>query len=133
MKQKTIVNRGKSKSTSVTEETLVDQALKLDLLIKEKEKELDALKEKLKEQAKLDGVMEIQGVFGVAKISDAISWEIDTHKLVAWLKKNKKPELAFSLLKPSVGNIKKYLGELPMKEFGKKETAVCSKVRLEEK
>jgi hypothetical protein len=128
MKQK-IVTRSSSGSV-LQEETLVDQALRLDQELREKTKQLDALKEQIREKAMETGVKEIQGINGDVKFSDAVEWTIDTRSFLEWAKKNKKQDSAVHMLKVSVSDAKKYLGENAMLEFAEKQVKEYARMRL---
>lgn len=117
----------------IREETLVDRAFKLDSEIKAKTKELNELKTKLKEYATQENLSELDGVNAVVKFSDVTEWTVDIEKLETWLKTHKNRQLFYSLLKPSITEIKKYLGEYALDEFAVSETKTHAKLRFVEK
>lgn len=117
----------------VREETLVDRAFKLDTEIKAKTKELNELKNKIKDYALAENLNEIEGVNATARFSDITEWDVDLKKLESWLKAHKNYHLFFSLLKPSVTEIKKYLGEYALEDFAMSEIKSHAKLRFVEK
>ena len=117
----------------VREETLVDRAFKLDTEIKAKNKELNELKTKIKDYALSEELSEIDGVNAIAKFSDVTEWDVDLKKLESWLKAHKNYHLFFSLLKPSITEIKKYLGEYALDDFAVRETKHYAKLKFVEK
>ena len=137
MKQK-VLNRGET--TSHKNETLMDQAFHLDQRIKERTKEIEDLKEelaimkgKLIEKAKVEEVHELVGVEAVVKFSDVTNYDISLDVMLEWLKKNKKMKLLSALIKPSITDCKKYLGEYSMESFSTKKTHEYSRVSFSKK
>ena len=123
-----VLSREKISETQLPKEALVDRAFTLNAEIKEKEKELDKLKVQLKAQAEMQQTHEIHGVYATASITDTSSWSIDPDKMIEWLKKNKKNDLIPILLRPSVSDVVKYLGEITIREFGELDTKEYNKI-----
>lgn len=117
----------------VREETLVDRAFKLDTEIKAKTKELNELKNKIKDYALAENLNEIEGVNATVRFSDITEWDVDLKKLESWLRAHKNHHLFFSLLKPSITEIKKYLGEYALEDFAMREIKSHAKLRFVEK
>lgn len=124
----TIISR--ETTATIPQETVVDRAFRLNNQINELKKELEELKDELKLKAQTDDLREIFGVDAVAKISDSIEWDVNTELLIDWLKKNKKSELIYTLLVPSIREIKKYLGEVSLTEFAQKDVKAFSRIRF---
>lgn len=127
-----VISREKLTINQVTE-TLVDKAYRLDMQHKEIKKELDELKDKIKEQAVMQDVHEIAGNYATAYLSDTTTYDINIDLLLEWLKKNKKMDLLHAVLKPSVTELTKYLGVISMEEFGIKNTKTFNKLSLKKK
>jgi seryl-tRNA synthetase len=133
MKMKTkVISREKLTVNQVTE-TLVDKAYRLDTELKSMKKELDELKDKIKEQAVMQDVHEIAGNYATAYLSDTTTYDINIDLLLEWLKKNKKMDLLNIVLKPSVTELTKYLGTVSINEFGIKNTKTFNKLSLKKK
>lgn len=115
-----VISRQKPKSKMKQEilESTVDKAIRLDTEIKEKQEELKALKEVLLLEAEQNGLREILGASGEAKVSSTQTWDINVNLLLDWIRRHKKLDLLDALVKPSVEGIKKYLGESILKEVG---------------
>lgn len=128
-----VISREKINETQLHPETLVDRAWKIDTQLKELKKELDELKDKIKEQAVMQDVHEIAGNYATAYLSDTTTYDINIDLLLEWLKKNKKMDLLHAVLKPSVTELTKYLGVISMEEFGIKNTKTFNKLSLKKK
>lgn len=128
-----VISREKIAREQTPQETLVDKAWKLDAELKEKKKELDDLKDQIKEQAIINDTHEIAGNYATAYLSDTTSYEINIELLLEWLKKNKKMDLLHAVLKPSVTELTKYLGVISMEEFGIKNIKTFNKLSLKKK
>ena len=127
-----VISREKLTVNQVTE-TLVDKAWKIDNQVKDLKKELDELKNQIKEQAVMRDVHEIAGNYATAYLSDTTTYEINIDLLLEWLKKNKKMDLLHIVLKPSVTELSKYLGTMSMEEFGIRNTKTFNKLSLKKK
>ena len=128
-----VISREKIASEQTPQETIVDKAWRLDTELKEKKKELDELKDQIKEQAIINNTHEIAGNYATAYLSDTTSYEINIELLLEWLKKNKKMDLLHAVLKPSVTELTKYLGVISMEEFGIKNIKTFNKLSLKKK
>jgi hypothetical protein len=131
MRAKVISREGLS--TNEVKETIVDKALLLDEQIKLLKKELDTLKEQIKAEAVIKQAHELHGLYSVAKLTDSTEWDVSIDELMDWLKKNKKMDLLHIILKPSVSEIQKYIGEMSLKEFAIKNTKTFSRLSLKRK
>jgi HPt (histidine-containing phosphotransfer) domain-containing protein len=127
-----VISREKLTVNQVTE-TIVDRAWKIDNQVKELKKELDELKDKIKEQAVMQDAHEIAGNYATAYLSDTTTYDINIDLLLEWLKKNKKMDLLHAVLKPSVTELTKYLGVISMEEFGIRNTKTFNKLSLKKK
>lgn len=127
-----VISREKLTVNQVTE-TIVDRAYKLDTELKSMKKELDELKDKIKEQAVMQDAHEIAGNYATAYLSDTTTYDINIDLLLEWLKKNKKMDLLNIVLKPSVTELTKYLGTVSINEFGIKNTKTFNKLSLKKK
>jgi seryl-tRNA synthetase len=127
-----VISREKLTVNQVTE-TIVDRAYKLDAEIKSMKKELDELKDKIKEQAVMQDAHEIAGNYATAYLSDTTTYDINIDLLLEWLKKNKKMDLLNIVLKPSVTEISKYVGSIALNEFGIKNIKTFNKLSLKKK
>jgi seryl-tRNA synthetase len=127
-----VISREKLTVNQVTE-TIVDRAYKLDAEIKSMKKELDELKDKIKEQAVMQDTHEIPGNYATAYLSDTTTYDINIDLLLEWLKKNKKMDLLNIVLKPSVTEISKYVGSIALNEFGIKNIKTFNKLSLKKK
>jgi seryl-tRNA synthetase len=127
-----VISREKLTVNQVTE-TIVDRAFKLDTELKSMKKELDELKDKIKEQAVMQDAHEIAGNYATAYLSDTTTYDINIDLLLEWLKKNKKMDLLNIVLKPSVTELTKYLGTVSINEFGIKNTKTFNKLSLKKK
>lgn len=128
-----IISRQKGKTKEEILESTVDRALRLDQEIKEKQEELKALKEALMLEAKSQGVREIVGINGEAKILSAQTWDINIEMLLTWIRNHKKLDLLDSLIKPSTEGIKKYLGESVLREVGIQNTNPYARISLKKR
>lgn len=127
-----VISREKLTVNQATE-TLVDKAWKIDNQVKDLKKELDELKNQIKEQAVMQDVHEIAGNYATAYLSDTTTYDINIDLLLEWLKKNKKMDLLNIVLKPSVTELTKYLGTVSINEFGIKNTKTFNKLSLKKK
>jgi seryl-tRNA synthetase len=127
-----VISREKLTVNQVTE-TLVDKAYRLDTELKSMKKELDELKDKIKEQAVMQDVHEIAGNYATAYLSDTTTYDINIDLLLEWLKKNKKMDLLNIVLKPSVTEISKYVGSIALNEFGIRNVKTFNKLSLKKK
>jgi hypothetical protein len=128
-----VISREKIGSEQTPQETIVDRAWKLDAEIKEKKKELDELKDQIKEQAIVNDTHEITGNYATAYLSDTISYDVNIELLLEWLKKNKKMNLLHAVLKPSVTELTKYVGTISLDEFSIKNIKTFNKLSLKKK
>ena len=127
-----VISREKLTVNQVSE-TIVDRAYKLDQEIKEKKKELDELKDKIKEQAVMQDVHEIAGNYATAYLSDTTTYDVNIDLLLEWLKKNKKMDLLNIVLKPSITELSKYVGTIALNDFGIKNIKTFNKLSLKKK
>jgi hypothetical protein len=128
-----VISREKIASEQTPQETIVDRAWKLDAELKEKKKELDELKDQIKEQAIINDTHEIAGNYATAYLSDTTSYDINIDLLLEWLKKNKKMNLLHAVLKPSVTELTKYVGTISLEEFGIRNVKTFNKLSLKKK
>lgn len=128
-----VISRQKIGATQIPKENIVDRAFLLDAEIKKLSAELKTMKKEIKREAELKQVHELPGLYATATITDTQSWDIDVEKMIEWLKKNKKTDLTSILLKPSVTDLVKYLGELSIKDFGKLDTKEYNKLTFKAK
>lgn len=128
-----VISREKIASEQTPQETIVDRAWKLDAELKEKKKELDELKNQIKEQAIINDTHEIAGNYATAYLSDTTSYDINIDLLLEWLKKNKKMNLLHAVLKPSVTELTKYVGTISLEEFGIRNVKTFNKLSLKKK
>ena len=128
-----VLSREKIANTQTPQETLVDKAWKLDTELKEKKKELDDLKNQIKEQAIINNTHEIPGNYATAYLSDTTNYDVNIELLLEWLKKNKKMDLLHAVLKPSVTELTKYLGVISIEEFSIKNIKTFNKLSLKKK
>jgi len=128
-----VISREKIGSEQTPQETIVDRAWKLDAEIKEKKKELDELKDQIKEQAIVNDTHEIVGNYATAYLSDTTSYDVNIELLLDWLKKNKKMNLLHAVLKPSVTELTKYVGTISLDEFSIKNIKTFNKLSLKKK
>ena len=128
-----VLSREKIASTQTPQETLVDKAWKLDTELKEKKKELDDLKDQIKEQAIINNTHEIPGNYATAYLSDTTNYDVNIELLLEWLKKNKKMDLLHAVLKPSVTELTKYVGTISLEEFGIRNIKTFNKLSLKKK
>jgi len=128
-----VISREKIASEQTPQETIVDRAWKLDAELKSMKKELDDLKDQIKEQAIVNDTHEIAGNYATAYLSDTTSYEINIELLLEWLKKNKKMDLLHAVLKPSVTELTKYVGTISLEEFGIRNVKTFNKLSLKKK
>jgi hypothetical protein len=128
-----VLSREKIASMQTPQETLVDKAWKIDTQVKELKKELDDLKDQIKEQAIINNTHEIPGNYATAFLSDTTSYEINIELLLEWLKKNKKMDLLHAVLKPSITELTKYVGTISLEEFGIRNIKTFNKLSLKKK
>jgi len=128
-----VLSREKIASTQTPQETLVDKAWKIDTQVKELKKELDDLKDQIKEQAIINNTHEIPGNYATAYLSDTTNYDVNIELLLEWLKKNKKMDLLHAVLKPSVTELTKYLGVISIEEFSIKNIKTLNKISLKKK
>jgi hypothetical protein len=128
-----VISREKIGSEQTPQETIVDRAWKLDAELKEKKKELDELKDQIKEQAIVNDTHEIAGNYATAYLSDTTSYDVNIELLLEWLKKNKKMNLLHAVLKPSVTELTKYVGTISLDEFSIKNVKTFNKLSLKKK
>ena len=128
-----VLSREKIANTQTPQETLVDKAWKIDTQVKELKKELDDLKDQIKEQAIINNTHEIPGNYATAYLSDTTNYDVNIELLLEWLKKNKKMDLLHAVLKPSVTELTKYLGVISIEEFSIKNIKTFNKLSLKKK
>lgn len=119
---------------------LIDRALVLRGEIAERAKELDEIKAELREEAKrLDRdpkryqKFTIDGNVGLAEVSDAEPWVLEPKALRDYLKERGKLSLMYALVKVSVTETQRYLGEVELKKIGKKVLTKYRNVTLKRK
>lgn len=128
-----VISREKIASEQTPQETIVDRAWKIDTDIKLLKKELDELKDQIKEQAIINDTHEIAGNYATAYLSDTTSYDVNIELLLEWLKKNKKMDLLHAVLKPSVTELTKYVGTISLDEFSIKNIRTFNKLSLKKK
>jgi len=128
-----VISREKIASEQTPQETIVDRAFSLDTQVKELKKELDELKDQIKEQAIINDTHEIAGNYATAYLSDTTSYDVNIELLLEWLKKNKKMDLLHAVLKPSVTELTKYVGTISLDEFSIKNIRTFNKLSLKKK
>jgi len=128
-----VISREKIASEQTPQETIVDRAFSLDTQVKELKKELDELKDQIKEQAIINDTHEIAGNYAIAYLSDTTSYDVNIELLLEWLKKNKKMDLLHAVLKPSVTELTKYVGTISLDEFSIKNIRTFNKLSLKKK
>jgi hypothetical protein len=128
-----VISREKIASEQTPQETIVDRAYKIDTEIKSLKKELDELKDQIKEQAIVNDTHEIAGNYATAYLSDTTSYDVNIELLLEWLKKNKKMNLLHAVLKPSVTELTKYVGTISLDEFSIKNIKTFNKLSLKKK
>lgn len=103
---------------------VVDQAFDLDQEIKARmevvnklKEELELLKGQLATEAIAQETHELSGEKATVVFSDVVSYDVNLELMFEWLKKNKKQNLLSTVVKPSITELKKYIGEYSLEEF----------------